>query len=256
MRHLSATLPDEAEAGVVAFAADVAAHASLVRLTLLGAPLSTAAAIDAVVDAALARRMDAVALSFCGLSPASAPALARLLSSDALTTLECSHTDLLDVPAATLLAAALRENSTLTSLTLIVARVWEDLDAAAELLGALTGHASLRVLNLACNRLFGPPAEELGAVLGTLVAANAPALTELDLSNCILRDAGLRPLFEALPGNTHLRKLECEGNIISDAFERDVVLPAVHANASLRELDAGRGAAHATQAAALVRDRR
>jgi hypothetical protein len=47
----------------------------------------------------------------------------------------------------------------------------------------------------------------------------------------------LRPLFEALAGNRTLRTLDCSGNSISSKWARDVVLPAVRANASRRKLD-------------------
>ena len=230
-----ANLRDTDEAGVVAFAADVVAHASLTGLELRRAPLQTPAALDAVVDAALARRMERVTLYRCRFSPASAPALARLLSSDALTTLTCERSYLLDAPAAPV-AAALRANATLTSLTLTYSRVFDDADAAAELLGALTGHASLRVLNLSHNYAAEADLAAVGAALGALVAANAPALTELNVSECALGDDGLRALLQALPHNTHLRQLKCPDNGISEVFARDVLLPAVRANASLRRL--------------------
>jgi hypothetical protein len=237
--HLNADLLDVDEAGVIALAADVAAHASLTWLTLDNAPLHTPAAINAVVDAALARRLLTVSFGECGLSPASAPALACLLGGDALTTLELSWAEerLLDAPAAAVLAAALRANATLTSLALDNVAVWRDADAAAELLGALQGHASLRVLSLRCNNVEAAHREAAGAALGALVAANAPALTELDVSMCVLGDDGMRPLFEALPHNTHLRTLACYQNMMSAVFERDVLLPAVRANTSLRKLD-------------------
>jgi hypothetical protein len=118
VQHLNADLRDEDEVGVIAFAAEVAAHASLSGLELDFVALDTPAALDAVVDAALARRMQMVALYSCGLSPASVPALIRLLACDALTTLACWCMVLLDVPAARALAAALRANATLTSLRL------------------------------------------------------------------------------------------------------------------------------------------
>jgi hypothetical protein len=90
VRHLCASLHNEDEAAVDAFAADVAAHASLTRLTLFNGPQHATAALDAVVDAALVRSMETVALcKLPPLSPASAPALARLLSSGTLTTLDC-----------------------------------------------------------------------------------------------------------------------------------------------------------------------
>jgi hypothetical protein len=237
VRHLRANLRGVDEDGVVAFAVDVAAHASLARLTLISAWLDAPAALDAVVDAALARRMHAVSLEQCHLRNASAPALARLLGGGTLTKLRCTGFDVLNEPATlVLLAAALRANATLTSLSLIEADVFDDPAAAAELLGALTGHASLRVLCLQHNGVDAASRAAVGAALGALVAANAPALTKLDVSQCGLGDDGLRPLFQALPANTHLLALSCFGNGITEAFARDVLLPAVRANTSLRTL--------------------
>jgi hypothetical protein len=188
------------------------------------------------VDVALAQRMHSVDLQRCGLSPASVPALARLLGSDALTSLLVLGEHLLDAPAARVLAAALRANSTLTSLSLRNAGVFDDPAAAAELLGALTGHASLRMLSVRGNRVRTAHQAAAGALLGALVAANAPALTQLTVSWCRLGDECLRALFEALPANTHLRTLDCTSNRISEASAADVLLPAVRANASLRTL--------------------
>jgi hypothetical protein len=236
VRQLYANLDNEDAAGVVAFAADVAGHASLTGLSLEDARLGTPAALDAVVDAALARRMQSVMLEFCDLAPASAPALARLLSSDALTQLACTNAGLLDAPAAGTLAAALRANATLTSLTLERTVAFNDAAAWASLLGALTGHASLRKLSLPSNRMGAAVQAAAGASLGALVAANAPALTKLNVSFCDLGDDGLRPLFQSLPANTHLRELDCSRNFMSEACARDVLLPAVRANESLRVL--------------------
>jgi hypothetical protein len=238
VRRLRAHLPDDGdEAGVVAFAAEVAAHVSLEGLMLYRTPLDTPAALDAVIDAALARRLHSVALDRCYVTPASTPALARLLRSDALTTLECRNMHLVDAPATRVLAAALRANATLTSLNLEGVRVFDDTAAGAELLGALTGHTSVRVLSLRSNHVTAADRAAAGAALGALVAANAPALTELNVSDCNLGDAGLRPLFEALPHNTHLRTLNCRSNRISINFEMDELLPAIRANASLRRLE-------------------
>jgi hypothetical protein len=66
VRRLCVNLSHENEADVVALAADVAAHASLEELALFEAPLETAAALDAVVDAALAHRLRRVSLEECG----------------------------------------------------------------------------------------------------------------------------------------------------------------------------------------------
>ncbi len=119
-------------------------------------PLDTPAALDALVDAASARRLMSLTLCGCGLSPASAPALARLLRSDALTALSIDGAmsdgpfdvvatqQLLDVPAASLLASALRESGSLTQLSLTSIGLFCDVAAATELLNALSEHTSLR----------------------------------------------------------------------------------------------------------------
>jgi hypothetical protein len=226
------------EASVLALAADLAAHASLQRVELREAPLNNLVALDAVVDAALARQFGSLQFSFCQLSPASVPALARLLRGGTLTQLIIYQNEaVLDGPSAALLGDALRANATLTSLTLERTQMCSDLGAAGTLLGALTAHASLQHLKVTGE---WPPSEEdrqcVGTLLGALIAADAPTLTALTLVQSHLNDAGLRPLFEALPGNAHLRELKCLDNFISNAFEADVLLPAVHANTSLRTL--------------------
>jgi hypothetical protein len=227
---------DTDEASALALATDIAAHASLKGVDLREAPLHMHDVLDAVVDAALARQMTRLGLYFCRLSPASAPALVRLLGGGTLTELSIHEYEqrLFDGPSAALLGAALRANATLTSVSLRT-DFWSDADAAAALLQGLTGHASLRVL-----RVFGNNAPEdapaAGAALGALVAANAPALTELDVSSSRLGDAGLRPLFEALPANTHLRTLLFVSNGMTEAGARDVLLPAVRTNTCLRKL--------------------
>jgi hypothetical protein len=228
---------EAARASVLALAADLAAHASLNRLDLWGAPLGTPATLNAVVDAALAGQIASLYLWHCRLSPASAPALARLLGSGTLTVLDVAQSrHLLDGPSAALLGEALRANATLTTLSLFNVVIWRDVDAAAALLGALTGHPSLRTLNLGRDHTVGVRRGAACAALGALISANAPALTELDVSHSNLGDAGLRPLFEALPANTHLRDLDVTGNGMSEAFARDMLLPAVRTNTSLRQL--------------------
>jgi hypothetical protein len=176
------------------------------------------------------------------VTPASAPALAHLLGSSTLAELSIinvGHT-LLDAPSATLLADALRANATLTALTLSRARVWSNTAAAAALLDALTGHASLRQLAITEDGFYLRMHEDkrrcAGALLGALVAVNSPTLLGVNLHYSGLDDDGLGPLFEALPGNTHLQELQCSDNDMSDAFARNVLLPAVRANASLRML--------------------
>jgi hypothetical protein len=226
--------PDEA--AVLALAAAVAGHAWLAELTLEHVPLNTAAALDALVDAALARRLRAVVLYHCRLSPASAPALARLVDGG-LARLDIVRMQHLHVPAAQLLSNALRASTMLTSLTLCEVGLWLDPAAAVLLLGALTGHQSLRELDFSYNTAGTPVMQVIaGATLGALVAANAPALHILAFACCSLGDAGLGPLVDALPHNTHIHTLVCWHNDISEAFTRARLLPAAQANASLRKL--------------------
>jgi hypothetical protein len=246
------------EASVLALAGDLVCYAHLRRLQLVYAPLNTAAALDAVVDAALTRRLTSVLLKWCDVSPESAPALVRLVGGGALAELDiCGNFNapLLDMPAALALGNALRACSTLTAVLLRWVGLWREPAAATALLGALTGHPSLRSLNIAGNGVDPAGLEEAGAALGALVVANAPALTELDVSHCGLDDAGLGPLFNALPANTHLRKLNCAHNDLSDAFVGDALLPAVRANASLRELKLPLQSDDAREAEALVQRR-
>ncbi len=229
------------------------------------AALASPAALDAVVDACLARRLTTVELGHADLSTASVPALARLLGGGALTHLGVygARPLLLDAPAAALLGSALRANATLTSLTLWAVQLWRDPGAGAALLGALTAHASLKMLRLDLNRARYFDDVQRGAVftaLGALVAADTPALRELHICGCGLADVGLGPLVDALPRNRHLLTLNCCHNDMSEAFARDRLLPAVRANTSLRELSGGAGHGEAglpsaAAAAELVRQR-
>jgi hypothetical protein len=244
------------EASALALGADLAAHASLKCVVLHNGALDTPVALDAVVDAALAREMTSLELWSCRVSPASVPALARLLGGGTLTELGIGQPQqLFDAPSAALLGDALRANSTLTCLSLR-GHLRHNTGAAAALLSALTGHSSLRTLILSNNRVLAAEAVAAAAAFGALVATNAPALTELDVSFCWLGDAGLRPLLEALPHNTHLRTLDIKRNDMSAAFARDVLLPAVRANTSLRMLHTGAnawdGAANFREAEVLV----
>jgi hypothetical protein len=126
---------------VLALATDLAAHAWLASVWLHIAPLDAPAALDAVVDAALACRLPSVTLDQCGLSPASAPPLTRLLAGNTLTELHIHGVSrqLLDAPAAALLANALRANTSLTALSLSGIQLCRDAAIAAELMGAHDG---------------------------------------------------------------------------------------------------------------------
>jgi hypothetical protein len=229
------------EAALISMYADVGSQTFLKEL-VVNMMDRTDAALDAVVKAALACRVHVFALiDGIQLSPASAPALARLLGGTALREMfivRDTPADRLDVPAATLLADAFRANSTLRLFHLCAGQLWRDAAAADVLLRALAGHPSLRTIVLNFQGCEGHE-EHAGALLGALVAANAPSLAELKVSHWNGGDALLRPLFAALPHNMHLRALNVTGNGFSDAFAHDELLPAVRANASLRHLKTG-----------------
>jgi hypothetical protein len=224
---------------VPALAADVAACTSLRGLHLWHVPLNSPGALDAVVDAALARHLSSVALEGCGLTPAAVPTLARLVAGGSLTAFELGSDDLLNQATAVQLGDALRANTSLTALSFAEAGLWRDAAAGAAFVGSLTGHPSLRVLKLSGNDV---PVDALGAAgtaLAALLLANAPALQDLNISWCGLDGEGMRPVVEALRHNTHLTELACNQNNMSEAFARDALLPAVRANTGLRKLVAG-----------------
>lgn len=226
-------------------------------------PLETAEVVDAFADAALLHLTELWVLS-CRLTRTFAPALARLCASSTLTTLRVlgGETVLEDATTALAFADALRANTTLKMLELGYVGLWSDPAIGTSLIGALTGHISIQ--NLSLTGIF--PAEQVdeelaaaGAALGALVAANAPALHRLDVAHSQLRDAGLGPLVDALPLNTHLTTLKLDGleeaYSVSDAFARDRLLPAVRANTSLRELATGSIHECAAEAEQIVRQR-
>jgi hypothetical protein len=85
---------------------------------------------------------------------------------------------------------------------------------------------------------------KVGAALGALIAADAPALTALSVCYCELANDGLRPLIKALRRNSHLRTLSLVGNVPSNAFLRKRVLPAAaRATTTLRSLLVSQGRA-------------
>jgi hypothetical protein len=109
---------DDAE--LLAFAVAMRQHASLNGVWLQDVSLDTPAVLDAFIDAALARYFVHLDFDRCSLSPASVPALVRLLGSVLLVRLIVDNggDHLLDAASAALLAGALRANTTLRCLQL------------------------------------------------------------------------------------------------------------------------------------------
>jgi hypothetical protein len=228
------------EAALRDLAAQVAQYGylTLAGVHICGADLRAPAAVDAIVDALITRRCSIAGFLGCSLEPAAAPWLVRLLRVGALAELKIDNgyndTALLDAPAAALLASALRDNTTLRSLELTRIQLWHDPAVAAALMDALVGHRSLRSLTLT----GGAIGTDAAAPLGALVSACGSALEALYIINArhVTDATELRPLLEALPSNTRLRELRCKHYEFSTAFARDVLLPAVRANTSLRSL--------------------
>ena len=217
-------------------------HPCMKRLVLCVAEFHTPGALDAVANVFVARpRLCSLCLTYCALSPAAAPALARVLREGAITELKicCPELPFLDVASAAVLADALRACTTRTSLGL------SDVpDQAAPvlttLLSALEGHHCLASLDLNCTRLEHAPA--VVTVLVALLAADAQALTKLNVWRCDMGEVGLGALLDVLPRNHHLRELDiCENGMLPAGFMRARLLPAVRDNTSLRELTVGDG---------------
>jgi hypothetical protein len=241
MKRLSVELPDVA--ALHAFLADLPADPPVRNLVLPGDLAQDLSVMSAMVDAALACRLPGL-LFPCNLRfPGAHELLARLLGGSSLTELSFCYGADADELAMRPLCDALRANATLTSLAINgTCRTSTATACAVSLLHALLAHRSLRSLDL---HLVG--SEEwtavhraaVGAALGTVVAANAAALEELNIAYCALHDDDFGPLVDALPRNTRLRTLRCHANFMTEAFARERLLPAVRANTSLRLLYAG-----------------
>ena len=228
---------------------DAELQPTLSRVSCSGADVARPEVLDAIVDAALTRRLPGLCFTSCS-PPAVAP-LVRLLAGGTVTNLQFGYTRggaaLLDGAGSALVAEALRANTSLTELTLMESGVYRDAHAATTLLGALVGHPSLRLLTFQCET-GGTPAAR-GALMAALIAADAPALQSLYNycatgglgCTCPLRDAGLAPLCAALARNRHLRHLDLTSNDMSERFAREQLLPAVRANVGLLELSVDSG---------------
>ena len=231
---------DSAEAALHSLVARLAdGQTRLTTLELRGAPLDSAAQLDALVKAVL--RLPALAsfglLSCYVASGATMPALTRLVSgSTCLARLSISLTASRSPfpPPSPAFCAALQGAHTLACLELVDVDLFRDAFAGVALIDAITAHPSLRCVRMYLNRVAPFHQSVIGAALGRLVAADAASLSELHVGYC---NVGLAPLFAALPDNHHLRAL----NVIYGWAEVGVsrafaarVLAAVRANTSLR----------------------
>jgi hypothetical protein len=211
---------DAGEQAAILFeiAAELATHASFTSFSIYNMSRGMPPAVlEAVAEAVRSHpHVRACRLWDCGIGTASLPVLLRLASAPALHELafDFSEYAMGDADVVAPLGAALRENDSLTSLMLDC--MWGQPAFAAVILRALTGHPSLRKLGLNYAEYDLPDEAQTqavaGAALGALVAANAPALQEVELCESNVYDAGLGPLCDALPHNTHLRTLVCDNS--------------------------------------------
>ena len=224
----------------LSFTADLTFHgACLHELELDSALMPGHAAWNALANAAISVHLTQLTVSNSPLGPWCVPGLVRLLREGSISSLELGGTffgngPFIDAETEPSLSAALLANSTLTGLTLLHVDVWNPPRNC--IVDALVRHPTL--VNLKLHFQLGDDAQLrllAGASLGRLVAVNSTALAWLSVSGCALGDDGLRPLFAALPTNTHLISLSASRNGISAAFA-PVVLASVRANRSLRYL--------------------
>ena len=226
---------------LVSALADVSLQPALSRVEILNVDTAHHGLMNALVDAALARRLRGLGLRQC--SPPAAAPLARLLSNGLLEHLSImwtsgvNGTPLFDEAGAALVADALRMKTTLTSLEVFGAGFLLNIRAACTLLSALVGHPCLRLLAVAHSD-YNADVGALAAAVATLIGADAPTLHILNCFSNRLGDAGAASIVEALSRNCHLRTLNIGDNGVSDAFGRELdTLLADHP--SLRELEWG-----------------
>ena len=226
--------PVRDDAEVLALAAALAAHGGCRRLHLHGYldfSLGGAAA-NALVNSVVAG-IEALCFHDCRLSEDCVPSLNRLLrEGSALRELEIDNINempLLDDwgHAVAVLAAALRDNASLTRLSLDA--VFLHAADAATLLTALVAHRSLRELSLlhivVADTMPPAPIRRMRAALHALVVANATVLQTLNFGyqdevageeeapfEQELRDT----VAAALPQNTHLTSVECCGLMLRE----------------------------------------
>jgi len=133
---------------------------------------------------------------------------------------------------------ALRNCTSLQILGMRDVNLWADTTAASQLIAAMEGLPALNVVQLSQNHTDGRPAVQraAGECMARLIA-HSSSLRDLELNGNDLGVAGMTPIFEALRCTSTLTELSLREEQFSPEFVRDVVLPAVRANTSLRNLE-------------------
>jgi len=157
---------------VQALAAWAAAHASLKGLCLSSVHLDSEPALASVADLAISQ-LQYLTLYICSLSPASLPALMRMLESRSLLGLCIANArrPLLVGVAVPAFCTALR-SSRLVTLKLFHVRLWESPADGLAVVAACMGHPTLRTLNFQYNDLeHAPGRAAIEAALDALQAS-------------------------------------------------------------------------------------
>ena len=217
-----------------AFLADARRCLSLSEMQLYGD--LDAPDIEALLNFALNKPLTALGLIENGLTQAAMPSLTRLVSAKCLTTLDLSHHAGIPALEPSPVFCDAVAAAPLVSLYYVEAGLFDNLTAGLSLLTAVTRHPTLRFLAFYGNTVAPAGRTAVGAALGQLVAADSP-LIALDITRCDLGNDGLLPFIDALPRNTHLRRLECEWNDVTQLTAARL-LAAVRATASLIHLKA------------------
>jgi hypothetical protein len=229
---------ETSDADMLLLAAAIKDHSALQEMYMNDISLRTPAVFDAVAAAVAACGLSAAGFTRAHLSPASLPTLVRLLQAGKLTYLAIHNGGevLFDAGGSAQIADAIMALGSLQRLFLTGAELWKDRVAIAAIMRAVTRHQGLQHLTFQSDTPVDQAAA--GAALCELCAADSPSLRSLTIRCFLLGDAGMRPLLSALANTRHLRTLDCINTGMSEEFARDVFLPAIRANTSLRELTA------------------
>ena len=225
-------------------------HASLSSLVLVHFNFESVDTLVRLVD--VGNKLTALTLHASGpLGEACVPYFSRLLSSPSLKELHIDGSPVIDTlfkgDGVAAFIEALRTTQ-LTSLTFKTVNLFEEGGGAGlSVMAACVGHPTIRKLGFE-GEIVDWGEEEggstldakmlaLGQAAGALIAADS-ALTSLSLEQCMLDDAAMKPIFEAVAASTRLCELDLassNGNITAECAT-EVVLPAVRSNESLRSL--------------------
>ena len=244
--HLSVSQDPGGEQAVLDLASALSGHKGMEKLSVGTVPLATRAVVDALVDAAISAGIKDAGFYSCGLTQIVLPALGRLLQSPDLERLKVCNQNvaLFEGPGLPAFCDVLRNCKSLKTLRLGNVNLWADTAAASQLIAALEVLPAQQEVSLLWNHVDVTPATQhvAGECLARLIARST-SLWKLDLDYNELGEAGLAPIFQALRGNASLVELSLNGEQIRALFVRNVVLPAVRSNTTLRILEGLRSVA-------------